>query len=51
MAQQKNNWVQVLVVVALLILTLPLIYMLVSRVLLPLEWDEPHLRDSGSESQ
>lgn len=41
MKQPKNPRVQVFVIVALLILTLPLFYLLVSRVLLPLEWNEP----------
>lgn len=51
MDEQKKNWIQVIVIVALLVMTLPLFYLLVSRVLLPLEWDESQWTESVSESQ
>ena len=41
MTERKKNIVQALVIGVLLLFTLPLMYMLFSRVLLPLEWDEP----------
>lgn len=51
MGQQKKTLVQVCVIAVLLILTLPFIYMLVSRVLLPMEWNEPQFKESRIEGQ
>ncbi len=52
MKQQKNSRMQLIVIIAFLILTLPAFYLLVSRVLLPLEWNEPQFKSiSESESE
>ncbi len=51
MQQQKTSKIKVLTLIVLLALTLPLFYMLVSRVLLPLEWNEPQFNSIDADSE
>ena len=49
MTEQKSSTIKMLMVVGVLILTLPLFYFLVAKVLLPLEWDEPQFQNDTQE--
>jgi len=49
MDKTEKSKLQLLLIVFLLILTLPVFYLLVSRVLLPMVWDEPQFQ--GTEVQ
>lgn len=50
MAQQNRNHVPLVVLGFLLVLTIPLLYVLVARVLLPVEWDEPQYKEPLGET-
>lgn len=47
--EKKISLMPVLVVVALFVISLPLFYLIVARVLLPLEWDEQPPQESVQE--
>lgn len=57
MDERKKTILQAIVIGFLLLLTLPLFYLLMSRVLLPLGWNEPqfeqeeHVEERVSEPQ
>ena len=47
--EKKKSLIPVLVVVALFVLSLPLFYLIVAKVLIPLEWDEQPAQESVSQ--
>lgn len=46
MEKPKKSMVPAIMTGAVLILLLPIIYLLVARVLLPMVWDEPHFNEA-----
>ena len=50
MEKPDKSKMQLLIIVLAMIMTLPLFYLLVSRVLLPLGWYEPQITDAAGVS-
>jgi len=51
MTQQKNSTAKMALLICALILSLPLFYFLVAKVLLPLEWNEPQFKDAPAKHE
>ena len=51
MEKPDKSTMQLLIIALAMIMTLPLFYLLVTRVLLPLEWHESQTRDSAGMSE
>ena len=51
MEKPDKSTMQLLIIALAMIMTLPLFYLLVTRVLLPLEWHEPQTRDAAGMSE
>ena len=51
MEKPDKSKMQLLIIVLAMIMTLPLFYLLVTHVLLPLEWHEPQITDAASSSE
>ena len=51
MEKPDKSTMQLLIIALAMIMTLPLFYLLVTRVLLPLEWHEPQIRDAAGMSE
>ena len=51
MEKPDKSQMQILIIVVAMVMTLPLFYLLVTHVLLPLEWHEPQVTDAEDVSE